>query len=816
MGAQSSSIEEAETSRGCCSASDPDAVSDFRPVQESRGFLGLGCWSDVSCSCRRGDLQEVDLSSASVIREAADETEENLPQIQPIKIQAYAGKSSSSSSTAPAPIIIEPKAPKTAKATLRPDSPSGASTLGSWFAEGGSYKSCASLAKSLSDGHAVLVWGSWLAELAKKKGAVFPRRQELPSEAICNPDEVAAGKPLLAVSYCWATCSHPDPEGEQLQLVAALLERWLKWRRQQRKRRRRSLGKIASPGFCGQEEDLSEDEDLQGEGEDHGQEEEEGELGELSTGSDVAVLIDWCGLYQEPRLPEERVSFEQTLRQVGRWFSHYHTSVWLLTNAPVGADPFSLRGWTTFERAVSLLPAGEKQVLDIGLLEGDGTKGNWKLQLKGLDWPGVMQRCRAQRQPPLAPTDFVKEIGRKHFSWGRDRIVLEDRYREIFQDLVGLACDMPLARQNWGDQEVSRLQTTLLSCKRLQRLDLCHNRIGDPGAAKLAGVLLQCPRLLQSLLLLDLSKNEIGDMGASSLAETLPSLRHIQSLGLDSNFIGDEGACRLAGALPCCTGLQQLILGRNEIGDPGAGELALAMPHCTSLQLVDLSENEVSDIGAERLAAVLPQCGTLQRFDLARNFVGDRGALRLAATLPNCPQLQDFGLGGGEVGEILGGGRIGDDGAGLLASALLRCEHLCRLDLSENQIGDCGTAQLAAAMPHCGRLAELDLCRNRIADSGAGRLAEAVPRCGHLDWLRLLGNPLGDGGERCLVEAWQAAGKPKGRLLCRPHANSNRGGDGYGGWATWGSPAVAPESATEQGSKDANAAEDSSLHRTSL
>ncbi|CAE8600940.1 unnamed protein product, partial [Polarella glacialis] len=170
------------------------------------------------------------------------------------------------------------------------------------------------------------------------------------------------------------------------------------------------------------------------------------------------------------------------------------------------------------------------------------------------------------------------------------------------------------------------------------------------------------------------------------------------------------------------------------------------------------------------------------------------------AALPLCSQLQAFGLGGGAVGEILGGGRIGDGGAGVLASAFLRCDRLCRLDLSENQIGDGGTAQLAAAIPHCGRLAELDLCRNRIADGGAGKLAEAVPRCGRLHWLRLLGNPLGVGGEQRLKEAWRAAGKPKGRLLCRGERDDLGGGVGFWG----GGLAVAPELGGHDSNRDSD------------
>lgn len=766
MGVQISG--EAAPEEGCCSSQhDPNAVSEFSQVNTSGGGI-FGCFTE-SRGCCQADVQEADLSSTSVVREA--NFEESLPELR--LHSALDGHASSASSARW----------HESRAANQEHSRTAASV--SWLAEGGSYESCNSLGTSLAEGDAVLVWGSWLAKHARGRGAVLPRRQELPPEAICGHEEVIAGTPLLAVSYCWATRTHPDPEGQQLRLMGALLDRWLSWREQSEACERRHVSQNywnTQPGLV----------DTQG-----------------RACTDVAVLLDWCSLYQEPRSTQERLAFESTLRQVGRWFAHHHTSVWLLTDSPIGAEPYGLRGWTTFEQAVSLLPAGDKEVLDMGSIG----------KLDGLDWPSIRQRCRAKRMPPLAPTDFLKELRGKHFSWGRDRIVLEDRYLEVFQDLVGSASEMPLAEQNWGDLEVGKLYTSLSSCTRLQRLDLCKNRIGDAGAKMLADVLLKCPQLLQSLLRLDLSNNEIGDLGVSSLANALPRARHIQALGLESNFIGDEGIGHLAGALPSCPGLQQLFLCRNEIGDPGAGELARAMPQCASLQVLDLSENEVSDVGAERLAAVLPSCDQLQRFELARNRIGDRGALRLAAALPKCVQLQSFGIGGHEVGEILGGGRIGDGGAGLLASALLRCEQLRRLDLSENLIGDTGTAQLAAAMPHCGSLVDIDLGKNCIADSGAGRLAEAVPRCGRLDWLRLLGNPLGAGGEKRLVEAWNAAGKPEERLLCSHAGAASTALGGYSGWATWGSSSVAPEELVGGGTCSGNVAADTDKvpsHRTSL
>ena len=90
---------------------------------------------------------------------------------------------------------------------------------------------------------------SWLLKQARR-GAVLPRRQELPEEAFlseaevralprghvgqaletcrcCMPDDQRADKPLriIAISYGWLTPEHPDPDGEQLRRFAQQIER---------------------------------------------------------------------------------------------------------------------------------------------------------------------------------------------------------------------------------------------------------------------------------------------------------------------------------------------------------------------------------------------------------------------------------------------------------------------------------------------------------------------------------------------------------------------------------------------------------------
>jgi len=570
------------------------------------------------------------------------------------------------------------------------------------------YASLGHVRSVLEAGDVVLIKGSWLVQMHRSK-TVLPRRQELPPEAVCDPEMVLTS-PIVAVSHTWATPQHPDPKGKQLTALGGVAEQWLKSR-----------------------EDASK--------------------------GDFAVFFDWCSLYQEPRSLVEKASFDRGLRHAALWFAHRETRVWLLpipgtTSSCGGAGPEvfpEARGWPTFERSLTNMATPGAHVLDFSLID-DRCK----------DWRRTSELCRASRYPPQVPEVFAREVQKRKFAVATDQVVVEALYRAAFEDVMGSAKELDLHGLDWGNSEAQRLAEALPRCSCLMVLRVAENRIGDDGLEKLAAAIAHCHCLQR----LDLGVNEISDRGLEQLAPVLATCPFLEEVDLRQNAVGDAGAAALAAVLPGCAALRQLSLAGNEIGDHGAARIAASIPRCARLQALDLDENEVGDAGAEKLAAAMLRCGQLQKLGLARNRIGDSGAEEMAAAIPRCNRLQEFGIGGNEVGEILGGKRIGDGGAETLASALVRCGRLEKLDLSENRIGDRGTERIAAVMPLCSRLAELDLQRNVIEAKGAGKLAEVVPRCRRLQQLRLSGNPLGGAGERCLREAWIAAGKPEERLVC--------------------------------------------------
>ncbi|CAK9103035.1 unnamed protein product [Durusdinium trenchii] len=132
----------------------------------------------------------------------------------------------------------------------------------------------------------VLLRGTWLCKLAAANGRL-PKRQDLPAEAIWDVEDlqrdseeydqgtagcVAASNVFLRCNQCF---------GEQLP------------------------GRFEPLG-------------------------RQGTVGEV----DLAIFLDYCSLFQEPRSIAEAKAFEESLKNVAIWYAHKRTQVWILTSTP--------------------------------------------------------------------------------------------------------------------------------------------------------------------------------------------------------------------------------------------------------------------------------------------------------------------------------------------------------------------------------------------------------------------------------------------------------------------------------------------------
>ena len=324
---------------------------------------------------------------------------------------------------------------------------------------------------ALLTGHVRLVKMSWLIKHAKANG-ILSRRQELPEEAFISVDELKrmyrdgnkdGVLPIIAISFCWETAAHPDPEGKQLATIAAMMEQ-----EQAKYARARNSFK----GF-----------------------------------SDMGVFWDWLSIYQkDPKLwtpacmkadkdltpseAEEKRRYESSRSEeqvrgfryalhetMDLWYAHQGTTVYMLTKLPEGSArivKYADSGWTTYERhsaeqikKVYLHEAKWKLVLDLGS-EDAGKARNW----------------------PISPDDFDVLIETKIFTNGADQQAVKDLYRKMsvnqlggikMLDFTGIAAPTT--------EDGRRLGGCLNLCHNLNNLDLSSVSMSDEACREMFAIL---------------------------------------------------------------------------------------------------------------------------------------------------------------------------------------------------------------------------------------------------------------------------------------------------------------------------------------
>jgi len=153
----------------------------------------------------------------------------------------------------------------------------------------------AAFEECIEAGHIRLVRFGFLRGLATEAAARLPRRQDCPREAFGDHRRCCM---RFAVSHCWASRDHPDPDGSTLRMIVSRLLR-------------------------------------------------------LGVGDDDLVFLDFVSLFQAPYTEAERATFSESMRHVNVAYTGARFRTCAITSTPEGTLPYESRGWTLFELVVS-------------------------------------------------------------------------------------------------------------------------------------------------------------------------------------------------------------------------------------------------------------------------------------------------------------------------------------------------------------------------------------------------------------------------------------------------------------------------------
>ena len=140
---------------------------------------------------------------------------------------------------------------------------------------------------------------------------------------------------------------------------------------------------------------------------------------------------------------------------------------------------FLCRGWCFCESSVSNLIKASYLVLDLGKFDEESMK----------DYGDVSFGCRANRDPPLTPSEFRPELAAKSFtSKNADEEMVNRLFEEEFNKRMGGVTVLYYNDLKWTDKAAVAVSKVIATgvLKKLEELWLNNNQIGDAGVMALA------------------------------------------------------------------------------------------------------------------------------------------------------------------------------------------------------------------------------------------------------------------------------------------------------------------------------------------
>ena len=279
--------------------------------------------------------------------------------------------------------------------------------------------------------------GSWLLEW-NNQGRRVERRQELPEEAFCLPEEALTqiklradlmdqAKFLFVLSYRWLQPEHPDPHRHHLTIVCRILS-------------------LAIDAF-----------------------------------GDVGLFWDFLSLCQrnddDVRTEQEQESFNRGLKAANLLYAHRLSVVVVQPVLPLHftGPSYEWSGWCHFESVVSNLIKPWDQRLNVQLSRGDEKSYN-----------ALRDNCKVSRNPPVSPGNFKAQLDKRIFTNGHsDAKIVVKLYISTFFALADTAENLDFSNLLWCLPQAKVLSRALPEFAKCNFLDVSRNPFGAHGVVVL-------------------------------------------------------------------------------------------------------------------------------------------------------------------------------------------------------------------------------------------------------------------------------------------------------------------------------------------
>ena len=262
------------------------------------------------------------------------------------------------------------------------------------------------------------------------------------------------------------------------------------------------------------------------------------------------------------------------------------------------------------------------------------------------------------------------------------------------------------------------IANSLQNISTLTKLYIDNNNISDEAADDIAAAISHNTQMKE----LDISRNNLETKGVINIAKQLQLLSTLKILCISNNNITDEAADYMTKVILCNSHLQEFDISVNNLQVPGIIKIAKGLQKISTLTKLYINNNNITEKAADDIASIIVCNSYLQEIDIQASNLQTMGAIIIAQALQKISSLTTL---------YINDNHITDEAADDIA-AVISCNAMQVLDVSNNNLKTTGVKKLAKSLQNACTLTNLYMSNNNITDSAADDIAVAISCNPHL------------------------------------------------------------------------------------
>ena len=305
--------------------------------------------------------------------------------------------------------------------------------------------------------------------------------------------------------------------------------------------------------------------------------------------------------------------------------------------------------------------------------------------------------------------------------------------------------ELDVSGNNLQEMGVVRIAKVLQHIHTLKKLNINNNNITDRAADDIAAAI-SCNTKLEEL---DVSGNDLRTEGVIKIAVALQRIVTLTKLNLRNNNVtytpANPIAVAIAVAITHNTHLQEFNVSENFLGQFGAKIIARSLQKISTLTKLYIAGTKISDGATDITDAV--SCNIhLQEFDIGENYLQASSVIKVAKSLQKISTLTKL---------CIYNNKITNEAADYVADVISCNSHLQLLDVSSNYLQAQGATIILKGLQKISSLTTLYISNNNITYEAADDIA-AIVTCNSIQVLDVSDNCLGTMGITKVAKALQS------------------------------------------------------------